>query len=136
MPFCPKCRYEYKPEILICPDCDVSLVDVLPPEPEAAEIPDKSDQIDGDWVPVALLTSPQYAEMVEEALRGKDIPVIIHSGAGHFGQIGATGPGSMFSASGGYLVLVNKDFIVEADQEASAILGDVWKKSRLIDLDN
>lgn len=32
--FCPKCRYEYKPGINRCPDCDVDLVSSLPPEEE------------------------------------------------------------------------------------------------------
>lgn len=32
MPFCPKCRYEYRPDITRCPDCDVELVDELPQE--------------------------------------------------------------------------------------------------------
>lgn len=29
MPFCPECKYEYRPEISFCPDCDVKLVDRL-----------------------------------------------------------------------------------------------------------
>ena len=32
MPFCPKCRYEYRPGIKVCPDCDLPLKDNLPPE--------------------------------------------------------------------------------------------------------
>jgi len=32
--FCPQCRYEYKPGINRCPDCDVELVSSLPPEEE------------------------------------------------------------------------------------------------------
>ncbi len=32
--FCPKCRYEYVPEVFKCPDCDVWLVRELPPEKE------------------------------------------------------------------------------------------------------
>lgn len=38
MPFCPSCRYEYRPDIKKCPDCGVGLVDELPPEPEAVEL--------------------------------------------------------------------------------------------------
>ncbi|MBI2931805.1 MAG: DUF2007 domain-containing protein [Planctomycetes bacterium] len=30
MPFCPKCRSEYRPEITRCVDCDVDLVGELP----------------------------------------------------------------------------------------------------------
>ncbi len=29
MPYCPKCRYEYRDEIKRCPDCDVNLVEEL-----------------------------------------------------------------------------------------------------------
>jgi hypothetical protein len=32
MPFCPRCRYEYRPDIKTCPDCDAKLVDELPSE--------------------------------------------------------------------------------------------------------
>jgi hypothetical protein len=31
MGWCPKCRAEYRPEIAVCPDCQVPLVDELPP---------------------------------------------------------------------------------------------------------
>ncbi|PWB72177.1 hypothetical protein C3F09_06965 [candidate division GN15 bacterium] len=32
--FCPQCRYEYRPEVSKCPDCDVWLVKELPVEPK------------------------------------------------------------------------------------------------------
>ena len=32
MPFCPQCRYEYTKDIVKCPDCQVKLVQILPPE--------------------------------------------------------------------------------------------------------
>ena len=131
MSFCPKCRYEYKPGLTICPDCDEPLVDVLP-EPESDE-PKNEDT--GDWVPMAVLNSPQYANMLEEALRAKYIPIIVKSAAGHFGQIGAIGTDSVFSASRGYLILIKKEFLAEADYEAKNILGDIWEKSKLIDLE-
>jgi hypothetical protein len=31
--FCPQCRYEYRPEVTKCPDCDIWLVRALPAEP-------------------------------------------------------------------------------------------------------
>ena len=30
MPFCPKCKYEYREGFTLCPDCDVELVPELP----------------------------------------------------------------------------------------------------------
>lgn len=32
MSHCPKCKYEYQPDIKICPDCDAELVADLPEE--------------------------------------------------------------------------------------------------------
>ena len=34
MPWCPKCKCEYREGITECADCKVALVDVLPPDEE------------------------------------------------------------------------------------------------------
>lgn len=133
MPYCPKCRYEYRPEILVCPDCDEPLVAVLPPEKEKEEVESDDGEAEG-WVPVAVLTSMQYADLLEEALRSKDIPVIVRSGTGHFGSIGTTGPSAIFPVAGGYLVLFHEDTAVDADREAAVVLGDIWEKSKIVDI--
>ena len=36
MPYCKVCRHEYAEGITRCPDCDVDLVDELPPEQESS----------------------------------------------------------------------------------------------------
>jgi len=127
MPFCPKCKYEYKTGSDVCPDCNTALVDSL--------AKDDSQETHQDWIPLARLTSSQYAEMVMEALRAKDIPAVIHSDAGHFGQTGQMGTSSFRPMGGAYTLMIPRDHIVEADREAATILGDVWEKSRLCDLD-
>ena len=38
MPFCPKCRYEYRPEIKVCPDCGLKLKAKLQDEAEPEPI--------------------------------------------------------------------------------------------------
>lgn len=56
MPFCPKCRYEYRPDIKKCPDCDVPVVDVLPPEPEGPE-----------WVDLVTVATFMFEPQAQEA---------------------------------------------------------------------
>jgi hypothetical protein len=129
MPFCPKCRYEYNPEVSTCPDCNERLVTTLPAEEEQSEV------IYEDWTQVARLTSPQYAEMLLEALQAKDIPIVIQSGSGHFGQIGQMGMSALAPIGGGYSVMIPLKFVPEADREATALLGEIWESARLINID-
>jgi len=126
MPFCPKCRYEYKQMVEICPDCNEKLVYSLPEE--VSEQTSSDIETYRDWVQIARLTSPQYAEMVVEALRTKNIPAVILSGTGHFGQTGQFGVSSFRSVGGGYSLMVPKEHVTETDNVGELILGDEWKK--------
>lgn len=127
MPFCPKCKYEYRPEISECPDCDVRLVTSLPLEPEAAE------EKQYDWIPLARITSPQYGSMILEILRNKGIPAILSDSSGHFSKIGAVGMSSFQPVAGvGTTLLVPKEYVEDAAHEAQVILGDEWELVKLV----
>lgn len=128
MPFCPNCRFEYNEGVSRCPDCEEELVESLPETEEAVTEYD-------EWVALARLTSHQYAEMIQDSLRNKDVPVVVQSGTGHFGITGQMGMSSARPIGGGYTVLVPVEFVVQADTEGFAILGDDWEKARLIDID-
>lgn len=132
MPFCPNCKYEYEANVTECPDCDVELVPSLP-EPQDETI----DPINGydDWVELARLTSQPSADLLLEALQARDIPSVILSGTGHFGQTGQMGTDSFRPVGGGYTLLVPEDFVQEADQEATGVLGEEYEKCRLIEID-
>lgn len=130
MPFCPKCRYEYRPEISECPDCQEKLVPALSLEPEEADGPGR----EYDWVPIARMTSVQYAEMVIEALRSKDIPALLADRTGHFGKTGQMGTDSFRPISGAVTTLVvPREFVSDAAREAEVILGDEWDRIKLGD---
>lgn len=127
MPYCPKCKYEYRPEISHCPDCNERLVATLPMEPE-----DKPVVYD-DWTEIARMTSPQYGEMLVEALRSKDIPALLRDSSGHFGQTGQMGMSSFAPVPGAFAtLLVPEQFVRDACQEAEAVLGEEWDKISLL----
>lgn len=132
MPFCPNCKYEYEANVTECPDCEVELVSSLP-EPEDETI-NPTNGYD-DWVELARLTSQPSADLLLEALQAHDIPSVILSGTGHFGQTGQMGTDSFRPVGGGYTLLVPEDFVQEADQEATGALGEEYEKGRLIEID-
>ena len=129
MPFCPKCKYEYRPEVSECPDCGERLVSHLPLEPE-----DKDSQAKQyDWTPVARITSPQYGAMILEVLRAREIPAVLSDSSGHFSKIGAVGTSSFQPVAGvGTTLLVPGEYIEDAAREAQIILGDEWDHVKLI----
>jgi len=131
--FCPKCRYEYKDDITNCPDCGDKLVKELPPEPVDLTGPDFEKY--ENWIHIARINSNEYAEMLIEGLRAKDIPVISQSGTGFFGKTGQMGMSSFPPVGGGYSIYVPEEFLGDADQEAQIILGDIWQTSKLIDIE-
>ncbi len=133
MPFCPKCRCEYREGFAVCSDCGEKLVAYLPEDVKPGQQNDKSDEI--NWIPIARLTSYQYAEMVVEGLRSKDIPAIVRSGTGHFGITGQMGNFTFRPVGGGYVVLVSEELVADAIIEAEIILGDEWERTRLIEID-
>lgn len=112
MPYCPKCRYEYLPEVDKCPDCGADLVDSLP------EV--RRQHQDVKWVGLRPLPGVVYAKMVAEVLDQRGIPNYIQSlfGSGGLGMItGADFPGS--SAK----IYVPED----RSEEAIAVLDDMMK---------
>lgn len=129
MPYCPQCRYEYEIGIGKCPDCGVPLVDRLPEESPKTEHEHRYK----DWIPLANLTSQQVAEMVLEGLRAKDIPAVIYSGVGYFGQAGAMGSSLYTPVGGAYTLLVPQEYIEDADEEGLLILGEDWDRAKIID---
>ena len=132
MPFCPKCRYEYRPEISECPDCHEKLVATMPPEPDESD----DSAVYDDWTPIARMTSPQYADMVVEALRSKSIPAVLSDTSGHFGQTGQMGPSSFRPVGGAFTTLyVPAEFAEDACHEAQVIMGEDWEKISLGDFD-
>ena len=85
MPFCPKCRYEYKPEIWECPDCGVRLVEKLEEEEpeeelitgESTESKDEESFKDTDFVPLATYKTRLSSEILQESLEREGIHSII-----------------------------------------------------------
>jgi len=120
MAVCPKCKYEYKIGVTVCPDCNEELVDHIPVK-SAAMVPDSS------WVSVCRLPSQLKTAMAKGALDSSNIPSIVMSSSftalGHGGDMPS---GMMQPSLETNVLMVPKEFRQEADLILQAILGDEY----------
>jgi len=72
MPFCPKCKYEYRPDVTVCPDCDLKLIAKL-------HAPEKQEHIDVELVTVADFTFDIQAEEAKALLESHGISAIVEN---------------------------------------------------------
>ncbi|MCD6161735.1 MAG: hypothetical protein J7K40_04900 [candidate division Zixibacteria bacterium] len=133
MPYCPRCRCEYEDDIDICPDCNERLVDSLTIEIMLNYYDD--EVVNEDWVPIALLASSRYADMLLSGLRAKDIPAVIIDSSVNAGKSIHCRPASFQSVDSNYTLIVPKKYVFEADREAESILGDKWEEAQFNDED-
>jgi len=68
--YCPKCQAEYRPQIEICKDCNVTLVDTQPFDKPLEKI---------IWIKIAQFTGKIYGEMAGEILKNNNIPYFLKS---------------------------------------------------------
>lgn len=135
MPFCPRCKFEYKVDTVRCPDCDVELVaELAAPEVELGNSDGTLEE--AGWTAIGILTSTLYAEQLVEGLRNSGIAAEVVSGAGYFGATGMMGDGSYAGGGGGYAILVETGRAAEADEIAEVILGDIWMNSRIVEFED
>jgi hypothetical protein len=100
MPFCPKCRSEYRPGFTRCTDCDAELVEVLP------EVkPEELHQTELELVELASFPDYSEAEMIQELLEEYGIPTVLRGDVVPLGNV-----------SGAATLLVEKAALPEAQK--------------------
>ena len=78
MPWCPKCKAEYREEFEMCSACDVKLVEQLEPEHDEHE----------EWVFLINVADGVEADLVEGFIKSGNIPVLRnYKGAGDYLKI-------------------------------------------------
>jgi hypothetical protein len=80
MAFCPNCEAEYRPQVRVCPDCDIELVPELTPE---NKVHDKGDR---KFVRIGSFKDGTEAQMFYELLEQNGVRAFVREGvAGIFG---------------------------------------------------
>jgi hypothetical protein len=78
MPFCPSCGAEYMPGHTKCPECEIELVEILPPS-QAEEM-----KFEGKTILLCKTSDVTGSEFLAETFREENIPFVMNPGAVSF----------------------------------------------------
>jgi len=118
MPYCPKCRYEYKPDVAECPDCGAELVEVLPEE--TGKDPNEPER---RWKLLYNATARSAAEFLKGALKSAGIECVVKYRGGYFGRAMAYGLGAATGVPDAEVYVLEEQF-AEAEEIRLQTVGD------------
>lgn len=116
MAYCPVCKVNWDDTMSECPVCSHELGNA-PADAEA-----------GSWILLGSVGDKISADYAKEVLSSYEIPVVVISKSGFFGQAGLTlhtfyKPGSLL-----FEVSVPAEWVEEATEIMEMILGDKWQR--------
>jgi hypothetical protein len=80
------------------------------------------------WVLVGSVEGKISADFAQETLRSYEIPVVVISKSGFYGNVGLHFPQFFSSNSGSFEISVRADDVEEAVDLLDMILGDRWQR--------
>ncbi len=87
MPYCPKCRFEYKPTVEICPDCGRKLVPKLKESNKKKIEREVAEYFDPEGEPrlklLYVTKSMIYASFLKETLEKNSITCLVKGESGY-----------------------------------------------------
>jgi len=117
MPYCPRCRENFEGELTACPKCGFEFED------------NEFDTEKYDWVMIAKISNKTSADYAHETLKSYDIPSVIFSESGFFGEVGLNLPSVTGKGYGKFQVHVPVQFREEAEGVLDMILGEEWERT-------
>ncbi len=113
MAFCPACKSDWPDGTANCPICGKEL------DAETAE---------AQWVMIGTVDNKLSADFAKETLETYEIPVVVISRSGFFGNIGLTLTGFHSGAQELFEVSVPSDEAEEASEILHLALGEKWQR--------
>jgi hypothetical protein len=112
MAWCAKCGENFEGELTSCPKCGGEII--------SGE--------KGDWLPFGRLAQKPMADLAHEVLEAHDIPNIIISQSGYFGQVGLNFPSISGKGMYDFVLYIPSEFTEAAEDILNARIGDAWEK--------
>lgn len=117
MPYCPRCRETFAGDLTSCPKCNY-------------DFENNSNETQGEgWQLIARIYDKTSADFAKETLESYNIPTVVISESGYFGQVGLNLPSISGKGMGKFQIHVPLESIEEAEDILNMILGDDWEKA-------
>ena len=116
MVYCPVCKTEWENGMTECPVCSTEMET------------DRTESDRSEWVLLGYIGDNISADYAREVLKSYEIPAVVISKSGFFGQAGLVF--HSFYKPGSYLfeVSVPVEYLEEAAGVIDMILGDKWQR--------
>jgi len=107
MPYCPRCRFEYREGATRCPDSGIDLVEGDAPPPERHAGPDPNRRV----AVLARVADPAEADVIKAILIEAGIPALVRRHGPITGELATVADGATHDYA---LVLVQESRLAEA----------------------
>jgi hypothetical protein len=112
--YCPVCKNELSGDVQNCYICGYDLQD--------------NSEENEEWVMLGIIDDKIHADLGQEALKSCNIPAVVFSKSGFFGNIGLFLNPFHSDASAAFEIVVPKEFAEEAAETLDMTLGEKWHR--------
>ena len=112
--YCPVCKSELSGDLQTCYVCGS--------DPKGSESETK------EWVMLGIIEDKMLADLGLETLKSCDIPAVLFSKSGFFGNIGLPLAPFHSNSSAGFEILVPQAYANQADETLDMSLGGPWPR--------
>ena len=114
MPYCPCCKFEYRPGVTTCPDCGEALLEGTPPRPQPELLPRAETKL----VALCRVADPTEADIIKAALLQAGITALVRRHGPLTGELAAVADGVTHDFA---TVFVTRNRLVEAERVLAEI---------------
>lgn len=118
MASCPACKKDWPDDVTMCPICGRDL---------ANESDTAASESEENWLMIGSIPDKVTADFARETLAAYEIPAVVVSKSGYFGQIGLTLTSFYTGRAEQFEVSVPETHREEASELLAATLGDKWQ---------
>ena len=125
MPYCRRCKETFPDGLTACPNCGDDFED----DEAFTENDDEFGERESGWTLIGKIRDVMSAGYAKETLQSYDIPAVVRSESGFFGQAGLNLPQIYGKQKGLFQIYVPTEMIEEAEDILNMILGHSWEKT-------